>query len=101
MGKDMKIRKVLEGFSIIELMIVISIVAVLIALAIPAHQDDFVRAKVTECIHGAASPKIAISEYRQTTSELPPNENSATISGSVGQSKHCNGLSNIKKEGSF
>ena len=44
-------------------MIVIAIVAILVALAVPAYKDYVIRTKVGECINGAAVPKLAISEY--------------------------------------
>jgi prepilin-type N-terminal cleavage/methylation domain-containing protein len=55
------------GFTLIELMIVIAIVAILVALAVPAYEVYTIRAKVTECIAATAPPKIAITEYYQTT----------------------------------
>lgn len=51
------------GFTLIELMIVISIVAILVTLAVPAYQEYSTRAKVTECMVGAAPAKLAVSEY--------------------------------------
>jgi prepilin-type N-terminal cleavage/methylation domain-containing protein len=56
---------VARGFTLIELMIAISIVAILVAFAVPAYQDYTVRSKVAECINGAAVAKVQIAEYRQ------------------------------------
>jgi prepilin-type N-terminal cleavage/methylation domain-containing protein len=53
-----------RGFTLIELMIAIAIVAVLISLAVPLYSGYRIRAKVTECIDGATVAKFAISEYR-------------------------------------
>lgn len=62
--KNMK--RVSKGFTLIELMIVIAIVAILLALALPAYQDYTIRAKVTEGLSLGASPKLAVSETCQS-----------------------------------
>ena len=80
------------GFTLIELMIVVAIVAILVALAVPAYQEYNIRAKVTECVAGAAPAKLAVSEYRSTTSQWPPDMDTASLS-SNGDSKYCNGYS--------
>ncbi len=64
-------RKMQQGFTLIELMIVIAIVAILVALAVPAYQDYTIRAKVGECINAAAVPKLQISEYFETVGVFP------------------------------
>jgi len=79
------------GFTLIELMIVIAIVAILVAFAVPAYQDYTIRAKVTECMVGAAPAKLGISEFRSTTGNWPQDMNVAGIS-SNGVSKYCTGF---------
>ena len=56
------IRSVQKGFTLIELMIVVAIIGILAAVALPAYQDYTVRAKVTEGLVVASSAKLAVAE---------------------------------------
>ena len=85
-----------KGFTLIELMIVISIVAVLISLAAPVYSGYRIRAKVTECIHGATAAKLAISEYRQTFGHWPP-DLEVTGAANTGNSRYCNPIDAYQK----
>lgn len=58
----MMLKKVQKGFTLIELMIVVAIIGILAAVAIPAYQDYTVRAKVTEGLSLASSAKTAVTE---------------------------------------
>ncbi len=59
-------NKLQKGFTLIELMIVVAIIGILAAIAIPAYQDYTVRAKVTEGLNMADAAKIAVAEGYQS-----------------------------------
>jgi type IV pilus assembly protein PilA len=63
-------KKMQQGFTLIELMIVVAIIGILAAIAIPAYQDYTIRAKVTEGIGLADAAKTAVSEAYQSA-DLP------------------------------
>ena len=74
----MNIQKKQQGFTLIELMIVIAIVGILAAIALPAYQDYTVRAKVSEAMVTLAEAKTTIAEFYSANNSLP---DSATIAG--------------------
>ena len=86
-----KFRRQNEGFTLIELMIVIAIVATLVALAVPAYKNYMIKTKVAECISGSAPYKTSVSEFKQVTGNSRANMTEAGIfdNASVNASRYC------------
>lgn len=87
-------KSIQKGFTLIELMIVVAIIGILAAVALPAYQDYTVRAKMSEVILAASACRTTISEIVQSSSSLPAAgawgcENSAT----GGASKYVKSIS--------
>nr|WP_101112872.1 pilin [Neisseria meningitidis] len=72
-----------KGFTLIELMIVIAIVGILAAVALPAYQDYTARAQVSEAILLAEGQKSAVTEYYLNHGEWPANNSSAGVATST------------------
>ena len=73
-------KKVQQGFTLIELMIVVAIIGILAAIAIPAYQDYTIRAQVSEGLNLSAGAKAAISEFYMDRGIFPATNVIAGIS---------------------
>ncbi|HFB5286570.1 TPA: pilin, partial [Neisseria gonorrhoeae] len=71
-----------KGFTLIELMIVIAIVGILAAVALPAYQDYTARAQVSEAILLAEGQKSAVTEYYLNHGEWPEDNDKAGVASS-------------------
>jgi len=78
------IKQAQKGFTLIELMIVVAIIGILAAVALPAYQDYTVRARVSELILAASSAKTALSEGMQTHGTWGANWTSAITISATG-----------------
>ena len=71
LNRKTQLNKTQGGFTLIELMIVVAIVGILAAIAIPQYQNYTVRAQVTEALSAAASARTAVAEYRISNGSWP------------------------------
>jgi type IV pilus assembly protein PilA len=95
-------KKIQQGFTLIELMIVVAIIGILAAIAIPAYQDYTVRSKVTELINAAGVCKTSVAEYYQTKGLLPTDQTVAGCStdgtANSGPPTVTNGIITVKAQ---
>jgi len=68
-----------QGFTLIELMIVVAIIGILAAIAIPAYQDYTIRAQVSEGLNLTGACKAAVTEFYQDTGGFPGDNSEAGL----------------------
>lgn len=88
------IKTMQSGFTLIETMIVVAIIAVLAAIAIPAYQDYLTRSQVAEGLSLATSARVAIATYYGDFGQFPPDNAAAGLAAP--QSIHGNYVASVQ-----
>ena|SRR5690554_1335290 len=72
-------KKVQQGFTLIELMIVVAIIGILAAVALPAYQDYTARSQMSEALSLASGARTAVTEFYTNEGQFPSNNTSAGL----------------------
>lgn len=72
-----------QGFTLIELMIVVAIIGILAAIAIPAYQDYTIRAQVSEGLNLSGGAKAAVTEFFQDRGTMPTDNTQAGLAAAA------------------
>jgi len=85
-------KSVQKGFTLIELMIVVAIIGILAAVAIPAYQDYTIRAKVSEVLVIASAARTSVAEFYISTGSMPATTADAGINTRAEQSDYVSAI---------
>src|SRR3569623_1165800 len=85
-------KRAQQGFTLFELMIVVAIIGILAAVALPAYQDYTTRSKITEVNLQVDACKTAVTEYLQTNGSFPADANAAGCNSAVSTKYMAAGL---------